>query len=331
MICKWCGANLASSDIKCKRCGKEIPALSDCGGFYDLVPNAKKSTEVYTEPVVVPEKPIVTPQKTETAKVAPVARSKKTSKKSLLGLTAITILGFVLVVLLLAITLGKVNQYAEAINGLQADMQNITEKLNVATEPPSTESTDHLDVVEPVLSKQNVVFTVLVNGDDAKKVDTSLDLGDYCDTAVITYDVDNENGLISFASYSLKEANTSTSFTIDYSNGFLTQDILVSYVIDDAIYGLTETSPICKWQYCIDEDAEWKDLPVDAITQTDDNGKTKISIKKAAQQDLVEGGNGILKLRCEICCTSADGGSMTIVVEGIVLPQEANNEEQIIG
>lgn len=37
MFCKWCGGDLASSDIKCKRCGREIPALSDCGGFYDLV------------------------------------------------------------------------------------------------------------------------------------------------------------------------------------------------------------------------------------------------------------------------------------------------------
>lgn len=31
---------MARNDAKCRRCGKERPALSDCGGFYDLVPQA---------------------------------------------------------------------------------------------------------------------------------------------------------------------------------------------------------------------------------------------------------------------------------------------------
>lgn len=40
MICKWCGAKTDRKDPKCRRCGRENPALSDCGGFYDLVPQA---------------------------------------------------------------------------------------------------------------------------------------------------------------------------------------------------------------------------------------------------------------------------------------------------
>ena len=328
MICKWCGANLSSSDVKCKRCGKDIPALSDCGGFYDLVPNARKATEGYTEPVVTPEKPVSPPQHPETPKEAPPVRSKKSSEKSLLGLTVITILGFALVILLLVITLGKINQHAETINALQTDIQNITEKSDTATEPPATESSDVLD---PVLSKQNVVFTVIVNGDEEKKVNTSLDLGDYCDTAIITYDTVEATGLLSFASYSLKEADTSTSFTIDYTNGARTRDISVSYVIDDTIYSLTETSTICKWQYRFDDSAEWKDISGDTFTQTDKNGKTEISIKADALQELIANNDGVLELRCEIYCTSADSGSLTTVIEGIVFPQEVNNEEQIIG
>ena len=328
MICKWCGANLTSTDNKCKRCGKDVPALSDCGGFYDLVPNARKATEGYTEPVVVPEKPISPPQHSETPKGMPPARSKKSSKKSLLGLTVITILGFVLVVILLVNMLGKINQHTEAINALQTDIQNITEKSDVATEPPTTGSSDVLD---PVLSQQNVVFKVTVNGDEEKKVDTSLDLGDYSDTAVITYDTVDATGLISFASYTLKEADTSTSFTIDYTSGVRTQDISVNYVIDDALYGVAETSPIFKWQYRFDEASEWKELPEDIFTQTDDNGQTKISIKESALQELIEDNEGSPELRCEIYCTTADGGSLTIVVEGIEFHQDANNEKQIIG
>ena len=40
MICKWCGAELKPAEKRCSRCGKENPPLSDCGGFYDLVPRA---------------------------------------------------------------------------------------------------------------------------------------------------------------------------------------------------------------------------------------------------------------------------------------------------
>jgi len=39
MFCKWCGGDLAKNDKKCSRCGRAVPAKSDCGGFYDLVPN----------------------------------------------------------------------------------------------------------------------------------------------------------------------------------------------------------------------------------------------------------------------------------------------------
>ena len=37
MICKWCGETIKAGNRTCRRCKREIPALSDCGGFYDLV------------------------------------------------------------------------------------------------------------------------------------------------------------------------------------------------------------------------------------------------------------------------------------------------------
>ena len=38
MICKWCGAEINRAENRCNRCGRENSPLSDCGGFYDLVP-----------------------------------------------------------------------------------------------------------------------------------------------------------------------------------------------------------------------------------------------------------------------------------------------------
>lgn len=42
MICKWCGSTKKASERICPACGRESPALSDCGGFYDIVPQATR-------------------------------------------------------------------------------------------------------------------------------------------------------------------------------------------------------------------------------------------------------------------------------------------------
>lgn len=36
MFCKWCGEKIEPEERKCAACGREIPPLSDCGGFYGL-------------------------------------------------------------------------------------------------------------------------------------------------------------------------------------------------------------------------------------------------------------------------------------------------------
>ena len=118
MFCKWCGGNIASSDTKCNRCGKEVPALSDCGGFYDLVPSAKKPSIAQPEPV---------------REVEP-ARTKKNSKKLFLGLALLNVVGFVLVIAILLIIVSKVNQYSTEVNGLRNDLRTISEKMDSLAE-----------------------------------------------------------------------------------------------------------------------------------------------------------------------------------------------------
>ena len=41
MICKWCGERIDSGAHVCSHCGKELPPLSECGGFYNIMPEAK--------------------------------------------------------------------------------------------------------------------------------------------------------------------------------------------------------------------------------------------------------------------------------------------------
>lgn len=133
MFCKWCGGKLTPSDTSCKRCGKEVPALSDCGGFYDLVSNEKKNAEktpFQASPAAAPQvfstpaasSPVIPPPVVHSPVVIPSAsympyESKKTSKQSPAGLFAlIIVLVLATAILILTIFLGKPNKQAKKGN-----------------------------------------------------------------------------------------------------------------------------------------------------------------------------------------------------------------------
>lgn len=330
MFCKWCGGNIASSDTKCKRCGKEVPALSSCGGFYDLVPNAKKPADVQPGPVVPPVKPASPPRKPEPTREVETTRTKKNSRKSFLSFTVLNVVGFMLVFLMLFVIISKVNQHSSEVNGLRNDLRTISEKIDslaettkpIVTEPEATEPTVVLD---PVLAEQNVSFTVKINGkESAQEVEADLDLGAYVDTAVICYGLDKRSDVVNSVSYTLKEADTAVVLTFEYNNEFRTKNLSVSYVIDDIPYGLSDAPETCKWQYRLGGDADWEDIPTDAFIQTYGTDKTGLSIGETIFQKLIADNEGELELRCEISRTNTRNGSLTIVIEGIKFYEEAN-------
>lgn len=335
MFCKWCGSNLASSDTKCKRCGREVPALSDCGGFYDLVPNAKKAAVVYSNPVVPPGRPVNLPRKPELHEEVAPTRNKKGGK--LLGLFAFTFVGFALVILLLVIILGKVNQYFGEFNGLRNDLRTTNEKIatiQMPTEPVETEpeTTEPSVILDPVLAEQNVVFVVTISGEDsAQKIDADLNLGNYNDIAIITYGLDTLTGDVNSVGYSLKEANTAVCLTIERNIEIPSQSVSISYLIDGTIYGSSEALETFKWQYRFDAESDWIDIPKDVFGQADIAGKTGLTIRDTALQELIADNEGQLELRCEIYHTNTDDGSLKIVIEGIRFYDEENNEEETVG
>ena len=253
---------------------------------------------------------------------------------------ALTVVGFALVILLLVIILGKVNQYSSEVNGLRNDLRTINEKIDaiqvptepVETAPETTEPETTPVTTDPVLAEQNVVFTVIIPGEDStQKIDADLNLGDYTDVAIITYGLDALTGVVNSAGYSLEEANTTLLLTIDRNIEFRSRTVYVSYVIDDTIYGLSEAPETFKWQYRFDAESDWVDLPKDAFVQTDITGKTGLTIRDTALQELLTDNEGQLELRCEIYRTNTDDGSLTIVIEGIRFSDEENNEEQTVG
>lgn len=335
MFCKWCGSSIASSDTNCKRCGKEVPALSDCGGFYDLVPSAKKPSNIQPEPSIPPVKPEPAPRKPEPATAEP-AQAKKDGRKSLLGLTVLNMVGLILAVVLLAFTNSKVNNYSTEVNGLRNDLCTISEKIDSlaeATEPVviEPEVTEHATVPAPVLAEQNVSFIAKIKGKgSAQELEADLDLGDYNDTAVVSYGMDENMHVINAISYALKETGTAVKLTLAYDNEFDAKNLSVSYEIDDEAYGFSDASETYKWQYRFDNDAQWEDIP-DTFIRENGAGKAGLSIQDAALQELIADSDGELELRCEISRTNINHGSLMIVIEGIRFYEETNSEEYSVG
>ncbi len=126
MICKWCGNNMSPSATKCKRCGKEAPALSDCGGFYDIAPRARNAAEAPPANInnaSVPYQP---------AGGVPVAANvTKNSKKLNLILIAAIVAVFVLVLVLFFVLLGKVNSLSKEVETLKDEMITVNHMLGI--------------------------------------------------------------------------------------------------------------------------------------------------------------------------------------------------------
>ena len=338
---------MASSDTKCKRCGKEVPVLSDCGGFYDLVPDAKVNSSHISEPMTESARNVNTSIKRDPDCVS----VKKNGKKSLLGLTILVAAGFAAVILLLVIVLGQLNQYSGKVNGLRSELQIVGNELqtmrdelhiilekNDAVEVPVESEITEPDVTEtttapaPVLKEQNIIFTLTINGEDSKqKIDANLDLGDCVDMAVVTYSLDGASGDVNSACCTLKEANTEAFLTVERSIEDDGAKFSVSYKIDDTIFGLSEESETFRWLYRLGGDSDWKDLPEGAFKQADGAGKTDLMIDTTELQKLMDSNEGQLELRCEIFRTNSDNGSLTIVIDGIRFYEDVKDEEPAVG
>lgn len=123
MICKWCGNNMSPSATKCKRCGKEAPALSDCGGFYDIAPRARNAAEAPPANVSnasVPYQP---------AGGVPAANVTKNSKKLNLILIAAIVAVFVLVLVLFFVLLGNVNALSKEVDSLSEEVEVLKDDM----------------------------------------------------------------------------------------------------------------------------------------------------------------------------------------------------------
>ncbi len=127
MICKWCGETLQPGTPVCRRCRREGNPLSDCGGFYDLVPQAREQMPQQPAPVppVVEEAPVPQP-------VQPVMPRRK--KKNTLP-NVLLCLALVMVVILLIQTISLSGKLADAND----QIRRLNDQIDSLEEPADGE------------------------------------------------------------------------------------------------------------------------------------------------------------------------------------------------
>lgn len=134
MFCKWCGDSLTPSDRKCSRCGKEVSALSDCGGFYDLVPGAKKPPVSRRSSEHIPADAGKESVRSTVREQDTGNKAAKPRQRGVRALTVLALCSVALVLVLLFMMHLQSKRYSEEIRRLQDKLRETSSE----TQPGST-------------------------------------------------------------------------------------------------------------------------------------------------------------------------------------------------
>lgn len=335
MFCKWCGADLPNSANKCTRCGKEVPAMSDCGGFYDLVPNAKRRTA--GDPVSTPVGPKVVPvnvdpAKSDTSKKDVPVKGKKNGRKSS-GLQLLIIcIGFIIVIALLLGMNSKIGKVLDSVANSDGRIVTIYEELqqiknsiqgeeNEEPTPPTEGETVPNNVL---LEEQNVKVEIVADhSETGTSVKTTADLGDFEDTVVDQVVLDSATQSLSGVQIDLSDAENCIEVKItnkpaasSYGKG----SISVDFDIDEKSFAEAQDEAEYEWEYRITGSTKWTFLDKDVFTISEDGKTVTYTANKLV--DLLEEAE-MAEFRLTYKRSNVKDGSLTIIISGITVTNQS--------
>lgn len=335
MFCKWCGGTVAPSEATCKRCGRELPALSDCGGFYDLVPSAKESKPTpIAERMLPPDtnRPLgndYNRYRSATAEMAPIKKTENKQPISIWGLVALCC--FAILFTQSLVMNGRIVKQSEQIGVLKEELQGMAIRLQELSEfaaPPvllPEETPDAPPPEEPALKQQEVTFGVSISSEEDFNVFHAYSqLGDGIDTSSAVYEFDNESGALSKIRFSLGEVEDAIELKLSQTEELFGYKVILSYAVDNQVFAIVDKPFQSRWLYRIVGSDEWEALPEGVYTSQNKMGEASISLSGAELLQLVDDDGGQLELMCELQLETAEGGALRLVIEGVVLPTAAS-------
>lgn len=337
MFCKWCGADLPISATQCRRCGKDVPALSDCGGFYDLIPNAKRSL---AEPPIVQQSSKNEPAQQEPMRQEPVKRGgagkgKGNSGRKALGLlTFIVCFCFALVFLFLSILHYEVGRYTDGIDQLRYDLSAMSASIgssigliqdSLATEEETEPSvpTDPDVPTAPILEDQDSEISLqILNSEDGVQVITNADFGNYYDAVSTVVDFDKLSNSLIGARFELSESKGYIEATIEQrtETGYTSRagNILVTVDVDETAFGVQYGEATYRWQYRFVGDTNWDDL--DGLFIQNETG-SELHYSISDFEALPDKNERDVELRLVVRRENTREGTLTLEISGIIISQ----------
>lgn len=334
MFCKWCGADLPNSAIKCTRCGKDVPAMSDCGGFYDLVPNAKRRTA--EGPVSTPVSPKavpvnVDPAKSDTSKKDVPVKGKKNGRKSS-GLELLIIcIGFIIVIALLLGMNSKIGKVLDSVANSDGRIVTIYEELQQIknsiqgeeNEEPTPPPTDGVVPADANIEEQDVKIEINVeHTDTGSSVKTTADLGDFEDVVVDQVSFDKENHSLAAVQIDLSSMKNCIKIEVENTlskTGMRKGTISVAFDINESVFAKMSGDAELDWVYRINGETEWANLDKDVFTVLDD-GAT-VTYNASELEKLIDEAE-MVEFRVTYKRANINDGSLTIIVSGISVTKQ---------
>lgn len=352
MFCKWCGATLPNAAGKCPRCGKEAPPLSDCGGFYDLMPAVKQPPATlpgYTsQPPKTDHPKAATPQTNLPPKAAaPQTHNQPARKKNILPLLIACVCFLLIFAFLLSMNskleriLRSDAQQDKKINAIGKELSEvkdaIAETVPDQTTPQQTtpqqttpeQTTPPLDTTtepdELRLEDQDVKFEIAASHDvynPWKAVE--LDFGRFEDVNAelwphYFHDDDGAPLANSHLHIMLNNAQCCLGIKIDIEPEAPSKGVgrvFVGFDPDPLVFAQEKDSPVYEWVYRTEGADEWLALDENVFIVSKDG-----SFVTYAEKDLAALLNG--KDTAEFQLTyrrdNSEGGSLTVVISGITI------------
>lgn len=312
MICKWCGASVAVTDAKCARCKRELPALSDCGGFYDLVPKAKR------EPSVTQTQHPQTAQHEESTK-KPDRMSQGTRErmkkdntgKQLRILWTTMCCGFVAMIILmtvLTIGLGNKIQAQPDVCEHSEDIEYIKNVLSPKTEEPTAPQS---------LVEQDIKIFVEIDNGEKKTIVTTVDLGN---CTAMTSTSSNLGAQEFEALIGIENASVQTS--IQYSTEDAETILIANISTEGELLGVATEVGTYQWEWKLGADEEW--ITIEETVVTVDG--SKLSFNTETFKEWCKDNASLPIVRLKFVQKNTEGGSINVEISGIELLNDIQDE-----
>jgi len=357
MICKWCGANVQAPATRCNRCGKDVPAMSDCGGFYDLVPNARRNPAP-AEPVRQnpQNQPPVQPIKQTPVQPAPKGKNIGT----ILCLLAVVVV-IVMVFSLQSQLKSGLQEVKESVNTLAKNDDKLDaiadelDQLKEALQPEETQDPENTGEVDPTapeneqdtentdeeqdsenpdekrdtlpLQQQDVVLEIQGGKTDAgATVRTATYLGVYQDNAQYTPTFVADSGFLSGVVISLTDYANCVSVVLENKSDMLQSTQTVQLTVDEAVFGVAQGDVEYIWSYRSNTESAWEALNPETFGVTPKETGMELNFMPVALQSLPGMAEGSAEFQLTIRRINDQGGSLTLIITGITLTETKTEE-----